>query len=107
MRDTAGDTYLYMARIERGDYEGQLLALDKLAVTHAGAAPRAMVLVDSPQLHECRVFVRGNPSQPGDPAPRQFLRLLAGEERQPFTDGSGRLELARAIASPTIRSPRE
>jgi hypothetical protein len=31
--------------------------------------------------------------------PRQFLEVLAGEKRQPFQQGSGRLELARAIAS--------
>jgi hypothetical protein len=31
--------------------------------------------------------------------PRQFLAVLAGDKRQPFKDGSGRLELARAIAS--------
>src|SRR5262249_12864756 len=28
---------------------------------------------------------------------RQFLRILSGEKRQPFTHGSGRLDLARAI----------
>ncbi len=33
--------------------------------------------------------------------PRRFLRVLAaGGEAKPFTDGSGRLELARAITSP-------
>jgi Protein of unknown function (DUF1553) len=31
--------------------------------------------------------------------PRQFLEILAGENRKPFTNGSGRLELAQAIAS--------
>jgi hypothetical protein len=31
--------------------------------------------------------------------PRQFLSLIAGEDREPFRDGSGRLELARSIAS--------
>jgi hypothetical protein len=35
----------------------------------------------------------------GEEAPRQFLAILAGDKRQPFTRGSGRLELARAIAS--------
>src|SRR5439155_13415460 len=36
----------------------------------------------------------------GEPVPRAFLRVLSGGEPQPFTRGSGRLELARAIASP-------
>jgi Protein of unknown function (DUF1553) len=31
--------------------------------------------------------------------PRRFLAVLSGSERKPFTRGSGRLELARAIAS--------
>ncbi|MBX6311382.1 MAG: DUF1553 domain-containing protein, partial [Isosphaeraceae bacterium] len=31
--------------------------------------------------------------------PRRFLQVLSGPERPPFTQGSGRLELARAIAS--------
>jgi hypothetical protein len=32
--------------------------------------------------------------------PRQFLEILARGERTPFSDGSGRLELAQAIADP-------
>jgi hypothetical protein len=32
--------------------------------------------------------------------PRQFLAVLSGEKRRPFTQGSGRLELAQAVASP-------
>src|SRR5207249_918801 len=39
------------------------------------------------------------PNNPGPEVPRQFLAVLAGEQRQPFRDGSGRLELARAITS--------
>src|SRR5205085_2934421 len=35
----------------------------------------------------------------GPVAPRQFLEILAGPSRKPFTIGSGRLELAQAIAS--------
>ena len=45
------------------------------------------------------VFVRGNPNNRGDQVPRQFLAILSGSERKPFTNGSGRLELAEAIAS--------
>src|SRR5205085_6285700 len=45
------------------------------------------------------VFKRGNPANQGDEVPRQFVEILAGEKRQPFARGSGRLELAEAIAS--------
>jgi hypothetical protein len=64
------------------------------------APPRAMVLVDSERPTNPRVFLRGNPASPGKEVPRQFLAVLSGEKREPFKDGSGRLELAKAIASP-------
>jgi len=66
---------------------------------HPGAPQRAMALVDGPHPTNSRVFIRGNPERLGDEAPRQFLAILAGDKRKPFTRGSGRLELARAIAS--------
>ena len=72
----------------------------ELDATHNGAPPRAMALVDKPQPHDVHVFIRGNSDNRGPEAPRQFLEVLAGPNRKPFTDGSGRLELARAIASP-------
>ena len=46
-----------------------------------------------------RILIRGNAGRPGEEVSRQFLSVVAGENRQPFNDGSGRLELARAIAS--------
>jgi hypothetical protein len=60
-----------------------------------------MVLEDAPIPYNPRVFRRGNPHNPGDPVPRQFLQVLSGPERQPFHQGSGRLELAQAIANPS------
>lgn len=45
------------------------------------------------------VFIRGNPASKGDVAPRRFLKVLAGEQPEAFAQGSGRLELAEAIAS--------
>ena len=75
--------------------------VDELDATHPGAPPRAMVLVDNPTPHNPRVFVRGNPNNPGPEVPRQFLELVEGPRRQPFTQGSGRLELARSIVSPS------
>ena len=35
----------------------------------------------------------------GPEAPREFLEVLSGPDRKPFHKGSGRLELAEAIAS--------
>ena len=46
------------------------------------------------------VFIGGNYRKPGDTVPRRFLEILAGSD-QPFnTDGSGRIEMAHAIAMP-------
>jgi hypothetical protein len=63
--------------------------------------PRAMVMRDAPKPVDPHIFVRGNPGRPGKAVPRQFLEVLAGPERKPFAQGSGRLELARAIVDPT------
>jgi mono/diheme cytochrome c family protein len=64
-----------------------------------GAPARALSLEDSPEPVEPRVFLRGNPNNLGERVPRRFLAVLSGPDRQPFRDGGGRLELARAIAS--------
>jgi hypothetical protein len=45
------------------------------------------------------VFVRGDVTVKGPTAPRHFLHVLCSGEPQPIQQGSGRLELARAIAS--------
>ncbi len=58
-----------------------------------------MTLADAEQPVTPVIFVRGNSGNRGPEVPRQFLKVLAGEDRQPFAQGSGRLELARSIAS--------
>jgi hypothetical protein len=44
--------------------------------------------------------VRGDHFNAGEPAPKQFPTVLAGESQQPVSKGSGRLELAKWLASP-------
>ena len=94
------DLTKYLQRDQRDRLEKIQDQVNKLVIYSPAAPPRAMTLVELKTPYEPTVFTRGNPSQPGQPVPRQFLRLLAGEGRQPFREGSGRLELARAIASP-------
>ncbi|MBV8879979.1 MAG: PSD1 domain-containing protein [Planctomycetaceae bacterium] len=72
--------------------------VDALKATHPGAPQRAMAFQDGP-IQEPHVLIRGNPNNQGEKVPRQFLAILSPENRQPFKDGSGRLELARSIAS--------
>ena len=50
-------------------------------------------------LTDIRLHVRGSPTDLGEPVPRGFVTVLAGEDAGPFAEGSGRLELAEAIAS--------
>jgi len=59
-----------------------------------------MSLAEAEQPVTPVVFVRGNPGNRGEEVPRQFLSIVAGDHRQPFQQGSGRLELAQAIADP-------
>jgi hypothetical protein len=73
--------------------------VDELEATHPGAPLRAMALVDNDTPTEPVIFKRGNPGNRGAAVRRQFLEVVAGKERQPFAKGSGRLELAQAIAS--------
>lgn len=73
--------------------------VDAFKASSPVAPPRAMILADAPGPVQAQVFVRGNPNNRGKTVPRQFLGALSAEKRQPFKDGSGRLELARAIAS--------
>lgn len=75
-------------------------AIVELDATHPGAPPRATALVDKPNPYNVQVFIRGNTDNRGPEVPRQFLEVLAGPNRKPFQKGSGRLELAQAIASP-------
>jgi hypothetical protein len=64
------------------------------------ATPQAVILEDRPPQPNPRVFRRGNPATKGEEVPRRYLQILSGPNRQPFTHGSGRLELANAIAHP-------
>jgi hypothetical protein len=96
------DTPEHMSRAEKDKWHGLVSNLDKLAVNATNAPPaRAMVVADLPQPYEPRIFRRGNPSRLGEAVPRAFVELLSGDAPQPFTNGSGRLELAARIASPT------
>jgi hypothetical protein len=73
-------------------------AIQRINATHPASPARAMVLTDAPQQVEPHVFLRGDPGRPGRAIPRRFLRLLSSPDAKPFQHGSGRLELARAIA---------
>ena len=89
---------MFLDQTQRGRLDRLNGAIEKVNATHPAAPARAMVMNDAPQLYDPHVFLRGNPGRPGPAVPRRFLRLLSGKDRSPFQKGSGRLELARAIA---------
>jgi hypothetical protein len=62
--------------------------------------PYLSIIQDVPKPENLHVFIRGNAQNPGEEAPRAFLTALRDCAPQPFTRGSGRLELAEAIANP-------
>ena len=49
--------------------------------------------------HDIAVHTRGNPNRPGPVVPRRFLGVLSAPGARPFTSGSGRLELAKAVVT--------
>ncbi len=73
--------------------------INALLLTHDGADQRAMVVQDIATPKDSRVFLRGQSGTPGDVVPRRFLEVLSGGKATPFRSGSGRLELAQAIAN--------
>ncbi|MHB8864216.1 MAG: PSD1 and planctomycete cytochrome C domain-containing protein [Pirellulaceae bacterium] len=89
-----------LTRAEGNEYRELERKVQAYQVDAPGAPPRAMIVRENPTPHTPRIFVRGNHDRPGEEVPRQFLRVLAGENRQPFQQGSGRLELAQSIVAP-------
>ncbi len=94
------DTTRLFNRAERNRLRDLQRKVDAYRAKAPGAPPRAMVLTDDQTPFEPYIFERGNPGRRGPKVPRQFLEVIAGPERQPFTEGSGRRELAEAIACP-------
>lgn len=62
--------------------------------------PFLQTISDVEEPKDIRVWIRGNKENLGEIAPRRFLQVLSKSEPQAFSKGSGRLELAEAIASP-------
>jgi mono/diheme cytochrome c family protein len=66
--------------------------------------PFAHGMADKPQVVNIAVDLRGNPHSHGDIAPRAFLTVLGPADKKPYTEGSGRLQLADDIVASPIAS---
>jgi len=86
-------------RPTQNEYKKLIKELEQFSM-NATSPPRAMVLLDTDQAYDAHIFLRGNPNRHGRAVPRRFLKLTAKEHPQQFQDGSGRLELAKAIVGP-------
>jgi mono/diheme cytochrome c family protein len=111
-RDSAGffqtvdGVYYYgKGKIERfleGQWKNYLTAqqaeLERLKKALPPQYPFLQTIADREKPADVRIQIRGDRSNLGDVAPRRFLAILSKGERKPFDKGSGRLELANAIA---------
>ena len=64
-------------------------------------APPRMHIADDSGAADMNLALRGDPLKPGPLVPRGFLKSLSNPKAAAWTKGSGRLQLAEAIASPT------
>jgi len=95
---TAASKLLGKGRADLAKFQN---AVKNVEISHPGSPARAMVMVDTENPITPMVFLRGDSRRRGDRVPRQFLEVIAGQDRKPFAkDASGRLELAEAITAP-------
>jgi len=87
---------------DRRELEKLRSEVDRFIANSPHAPDRALVLKDKEknQIGQPVVFVRGNPGARGEKVPRRFLSAVAGDNAPEFKEGSGRLEMARAIVDP-------
>jgi cytochrome c553 len=91
---------------KRKALQRQLVLADKQIVdleASPSAPPEAGVLLDVAVPKDYPVLLRGEAQNKGPVVTRHFLTILSPDPKHPtpFRSGSGRLELARAIASPS------
>lgn len=86
-------------RAERDKERELTKKIEELTASHPGAPARAMVMNDGGMFNPY-VFLRGSQDRHGPRVERRFLQVLSQVDGgKPFKQGSGRLELAQAIAS--------
>jgi hypothetical protein len=76
--------------------------ITNLELEHPGAPIRANALEDVPRSRDYPVLLRGEASNKGEIVPRRFLEILSPDpkKRPEWREGSGRWQLALAIADP-------
>jgi mono/diheme cytochrome c family protein len=54
---------------------------------------------DKPKIEDVKLNIRGNPHSMGPIVPRGFITVLSPPDKQPYSDGSGRLQFANDIVN--------
>ncbi len=103
----AGVMYYGKGTIERfmtGQWKSYLDEQKKLEDAKRKALPPQypflQTLHDKEKPADMKILIRGDRNNQGDFAPRRFLAILSPKNRALFHQGSGRLQLAEAIADP-------
>ncbi len=92
-----------IAKLSRQDKAGRdklQRKADDFVADSAMEADKAIIVKDRTPALDQAIFIRGNPARRGETVPRQFLSIASSGEPQPFSNGSGRLEMAQAIVNP-------
>lgn len=91
-----------LERFLSGEWKSHLVAmraeLERLKKDLPSHYPYVHAARDKRAPGNAKLNLRGNPSNLGEEVPRRFLTVLTSEEPAPFRHGSGRLELAEAVA---------
>ena len=91
-------------RFLQGDWKAHLESmqarLEELKRSLPEKYPFLRTIKDVAKPANLKIYIRGNKETQGDEAPRSFLSALCPGDPVPFTKGSGRIELAEAIANP-------
>jgi mono/diheme cytochrome c family protein len=90
----------------RAQVAGPMEELAKLKAELAQPIPTAHALQEGGTpaseyigFKDAKVMLRGRYDRLGDVVPRRFPRIVAGDQQEPIKDGSGRLQLAKWVAS--------
>ncbi len=92
---------------ERASERGQLVAeRDRLQREMSPPIPLAIAVQEGgmqgglfSKIQDVPIHIRGSYARLGPVVPRRLPRILAGDQQSPMTNGSGRRELARWVAS--------
>ena len=99
-RDGVEEGWQQPIQIDESADKLKFAAINTLRLADKGTIPGAMIINDSSKPRNSNIFIRGESARKGPEVPRQFLEIASGPNRQPFKEGSGRLELAKAIVDP-------